>query len=309
MSSTVCQGLQSCLEPKLAEPLILIQNLASPQISTVLPSSSTINPWPQMPNVSPPQHDNDDNNNYYTFLDSKHQKTKENGSFWSSITSQNSKKPAHSESDKLYVHPLVKRSSSTLSTKSLEMCTESLGSETGSSIGESIDDLPSGPLPERFGSLGRQKKIYRSAASYPPPLTSISGSEGVQMRPHREGGRLVLKAFSVTSSSPHFKTERSNGRLKLSLLRKEEEEEGNDDDFNDDVISGHELQVEEDQLAINADNEDELEVNDENNVGYEVGGVGEFPRPISSSRRCKEGGGNNRNKRIPSWEPFWVAIS
>ncbi|KAL0459988.1 UNVERIFIED_CONTAM: protein FAF-like, chloroplastic [Sesamum latifolium] len=50
-------------------------------------------------------------------------------SVWGSILTQKS------ESSCLpppYVHPLVKRSASSLSEKSLEICTESLGSETGS---------------------------------------------------------------------------------------------------------------------------------------------------------------------------------
>ncbi|CAN6478388.1 unnamed protein product [Victoria cruziana] len=49
---------------------------------------------------------------------------------WSSIQSQ--KSALRSDHSSPYVHPLMRRSSSSLSTKSLEMCTESLGSETGS---------------------------------------------------------------------------------------------------------------------------------------------------------------------------------
>ncbi|KAF2300385.1 hypothetical protein GH714_012692 [Hevea brasiliensis] len=48
---------------------------------------------------------------------------------WSSILSQK----AHEDNKNLpppYIHPLVKRSASSLSEKSLEICTESLGSET-----------------------------------------------------------------------------------------------------------------------------------------------------------------------------------
>ncbi|MQL70008.1 hypothetical protein Taro_002311, partial [Colocasia esculenta] len=56
---------------------------------------------------------------------------------WASI--QSSKKAA--EPGAPYVHPLVRRSASSLSQKSLEICTESLGSETGSDGVLSSDEL------------------------------------------------------------------------------------------------------------------------------------------------------------------------
>ncbi|MQM14898.1 hypothetical protein Taro_047833 [Colocasia esculenta] len=66
---------------------------------------------------------------------------KKDGQFdiWTSI--QSSKKEANSEVPSPYVHPLVRRSASSLSQKSLEICTESLGSETGSEGMLSSDDL------------------------------------------------------------------------------------------------------------------------------------------------------------------------
>ncbi|GKU93738.1 hypothetical protein SLEP1_g7306 [Rubroshorea leprosula] len=52
---------------------------------------------------------------------------------WSAIISQKAQEDTSSKSlPPPYIHPLVKRSSSSLSGKSLEICTESLGSETGS---------------------------------------------------------------------------------------------------------------------------------------------------------------------------------
>ncbi|XP_076922490.1 protein FANTASTIC FOUR 2-like [Bidens hawaiensis] len=128
--------------------------------------------------------------------------------------------------DEVYVHPMVKRSASALSSKSLEMCTESLGSETGSDVSESGDEFYAISMEERerLRAIQRSKcrnfdrKVRRN--DFPPPLTSISGSDGaVKVNQHREGGRLVIKAVSFFNCGTHFQTERTNGRLRLSLLR------------------------------------------------------------------------------------------
>ncbi|KAJ8547522.1 hypothetical protein K7X08_011108 [Anisodus acutangulus] len=186
--------------------------------------------------------------------------------------------------DEIYVHPLVK--SCSLNTKSLEMCTESLGSETGSDISESIEEFCPflSESETNFHGVQRSKcrefeKKFNRAASFPPPLTSMSGNEGVQVRPHREGGRLVLKAVTITSCYYNFQVERANGRLRLSLLKHDECSYGEEDETQE--------------------NEHE---NGTRKLGSDIG-VGEYSRP----RRCKISG--SRNKGIPSWEPFWVAIS
>lgn len=67
----------------------------------------------------------------------KNKESEKAGAFdiWSSIVSQKTNEDASKSSSSLpppYVHPLVKRSQSSLSEKSLEICTENLGSETGS---------------------------------------------------------------------------------------------------------------------------------------------------------------------------------
>ncbi|KAL3517569.1 hypothetical protein ACH5RR_020158 [Cinchona calisaya] len=316
MSSNVCQGLQSCLEPRLVEPRVLIQNLAQSI------------PWTQKPNLSQPQQEQEDmliihnaeaenkkniiihEKYYHNFVETEHESNKDGDSVWSCIqaltttTCQNRKQVT--EADQVYVHPLVKSSASTLSKKSLEMCTESLGSETGSNIDESIDDFPY-PVLQRSKSREQYSKKKRDrSVSFPPPLTSISGSDGVQVRPHREGGRLVLKAVTVSSCSPYFQTERANGRLRLSLLKDLYT------DFDGYEVNAYNKQREEEEENENADEEEveledileELEMNGEK-VGYEIGGVGELARPS----RCKEGRETTRNKVIPSWGPCCVAIS
>ncbi|KAA0064086.1 protein FANTASTIC FOUR 3-like [Cucumis melo var. makuwa] len=129
-------------------------------------------------------------------------------------------------------HPPAKRYAPTmaLSPKSLEMCTESLGSETGSDGGSEIGSdekmsLFSPDETETSPSLASGRKSVKlsrlakklAKPSYPPPLTSMSGSMGVKVKPYREGGRLVLKAVSIPSTKPCFEVERGGGRLKLRL--------------------------------------------------------------------------------------------
>ncbi|KAK2359275.1 protein FAF, chloroplastic [Trifolium repens] len=118
MSSSLCQGLQSCLEPRVMEPRVLRLKLAPPGSSNISPSSSE-----QEKPIIIKNNECDKND------------TKSGWGFLQNLTK------TENGNDKVYVHPTVKRSASMLSEKSLEMCTESLGSETGSNAGESSDDV------------------------------------------------------------------------------------------------------------------------------------------------------------------------
>lgn len=231
------------------------------------------------------------------------------------------------KNDDVYVHPLVKRSASKLTEKSLKMCTESLGSETGSDISEtggddifsdgSADNSPKSQHSRIRGAFAAVKKTHRRAGDFPPPLTSISGSAGVvRVKPHREGGRLVIKAVTVSSTQAYFHAERTDGRLRLHLLRdnfqnskgeaaavaeereEEEEEEVEDECCGDD--DGEE-EEEDDSVCWGEDMDD----NNENVVG-EIG-MENYSKPS----RCKEGDGHNRNNKGYIWnlEACWVATS
>ncbi|KAL8192058.1 hypothetical protein R6Q57_028179 [Mikania cordata] len=198
MDSFVSQGLQSCLEHRLAESI-----LQTPKSSSK-PTQLHQKPKPSNNGESVT------NNNGWGFFN-----------VFENPTSN------HVEDDEVYVHPMVKRSASALSTMSLEMCTESLGTETGSDVSESSDEF-NWEEKERFAGLlrskSRRKPVNRRAAGggFPPPLTSISSSDvTVKVRPHRVGGRLVIKAVSVSFSDcgTKFEAQRTNGRLSLSLLR------------------------------------------------------------------------------------------
>ncbi|CAH9132385.1 unnamed protein product [Cuscuta epithymum] len=128
----------------------------------------------------------------------------------------------------------MKRSLSTLSSKSLEMCTEGLGCETGFGITQSMDDLLGNPAPAPEGSFappptmpaGRPpvmiaSRKFNRTKSFPPPLSSAKDQQredGVKMLlRRREGGRLVVTAVCLTRPDSFFRENRSGGRLRLSF--------------------------------------------------------------------------------------------
>ncbi|WOL01136.1 hypothetical protein Cni_G09850 [Canna indica] len=146
-----------------------------------------------------------------------------------------------------YVHPLVRRSSSLLSQKSLEICTESLGSETGSDDFSSfVDDLSRGEeekidvrekqvaVEAEVRAAGMRRRLHGAKlmsvnyhrsnrrrsppSSFPPPLPSISQRNVpcLHMRPHRVDGRLVMEAVAVPSKN-YLHAQRFDGRLLLSF--------------------------------------------------------------------------------------------
>ncbi|KAL9322617.1 hypothetical protein ACSQ67_010670 [Phaseolus vulgaris] len=164
---------------------------------------------------------------------------------WSSILS----KKGNEESSKLttlpYVHPLVRRSKSCLSEKSLQICTESLGSETGSDgfssyspseTEDSEEEKEEKEEEERekvelsheedFQVQEQNHAVKKSSPrSFPPPLPSL------HMRSHRDNGRLFIEAVSVPSLN-QFSAQRENGRLVLSFTEiSEEEAEEEEEEF------------------------------------------------------------------------------
>ncbi|XP_073157261.1 protein FAF-like, chloroplastic [Henckelia pumila] len=171
---------------------------------------------------------------------------------WGTILTQKSENSVCNLLPPPYVHPLVKRSASCMSDKSLEICTESLGSETGSDgfstclnsevLGDNGDEDKEESArvgkectrePNPFEDLHVVK--YKSCPSrpIPPPLSSISDGDGVSLhiRSHRKNGRLVLEAFAVPPRK-YFHAQRGDGRLVLSLINSptsqlENEVEGN----------------------------------------------------------------------------------
>ncbi|CAN6298098.1 unnamed protein product [Urochloa humidicola] len=174
---------------------------------------------------------------------------------WNAIHAEDDNKEAVKKApSKPYVHPLVRRS---MSQKSLEVCTESLGNETGSGdFTSSLDDMaclfgsaPAAAAEEPFWfwqqrdaaardpeeeaeeeQWGTGKGLaavnyHRSSAgtaarrAFPPPLPSMSRRDGpcLQMRPRRQDGRLVVEAVAVRPRG-YLHARRQGGRLCLSFV-------------------------------------------------------------------------------------------
>ncbi|KAK9076902.1 hypothetical protein SSX86_005237 [Deinandra increscens subsp. villosa] len=193
---------------------------------------------------------------------------------WSILQSPSSHKPIDDcfKTDiNTYLH---NQKSLKLSQKSLELCTESLGSESGNDMSDdnAIFALRGSSLSKRKSrrDIMESKKVL--SRSFPPPLMTMSGSKLFQVRPRREGGRLVIEAVETDLGTSCFRAERSQGRLQLTCWKNEKEMEDSE----------------------KSDVEMEGNVESEN-----------FQRV----RRCNED--ENRDKGICcNWEPScWVAIS
>ncbi|CAN0856642.1 Protein FANTASTIC FOUR 3 [Linum grandiflorum] len=189
MGTVVCQGLQSCLESQIAESRTLRLRLSAP---------------------------------------------KSDSSGWGCLTD-----PTHFiKPDSFFPQPSSKRSvSSSLSEKSLELCTENLGSETGADQ-QLSDYLFSSAAPSSEGIIGKANSDEKATVAviksktaarrrgcgsgsgngFPPPLTTMRGPELIQVRPHREGGRLVMKAVKSQSPPSCFQAERIDSRLLLHVV-------------------------------------------------------------------------------------------
>ncbi|KAL3725586.1 hypothetical protein ACJRO7_030592 [Eucalyptus globulus] len=124
------------------------------------------------------------------------------------------------EQGAVYVNPILKCSSSCLSNRSLKMCIESLGNETGSDVGDSKALLPSpgGVSGNHHTAIRMARKRLSRSGSFPPPLTSAGSSMGVQMRSRREGGRLVVEAVAVSSHRSFFHVDRTHGHVRLRFM-------------------------------------------------------------------------------------------
>ncbi|OIT39294.1 PREDICTED: protein FAF-like, chloroplastic [Nicotiana attenuata] len=148
---------------------------------------------------------------------------------WSSILSSKNEEADSSKIPPPYIHPLVKTSGSCLSKKSLEICTESLGSETGSDCFSSSppknEDLEvdhhyqhqqqHSSVLQSFEDIPVVKYNYSknssSPKSFPPPLPSV------HMQSLRQNGRLILEAVSVPPMN-YFHAQRVDGCLRLTYI-------------------------------------------------------------------------------------------
>lgn len=220
MAAIVHHGLQSHLESQHTESIALKLRLPSskpplPQLIDLAfkpsfwDSNSTIKPHNEENNKSTPS-----NPNSWSFLEALSNITKE-----------------PSQNQTTYVHPQQKRFSLSLSPKSLQLCTENLGNESGSDSGSDSDENSIDMFSSVNGNSGTREQTQQrqprqlstakkaKTQNFPPPLTTIrGGSESLRVRPHREDGRLVIEVTKVPPSSSCFHAERSHGRLRLCFL-------------------------------------------------------------------------------------------
>ncbi|KAF7041974.1 hypothetical protein CFC21_051684 [Triticum aestivum] len=144
----------------------------------------------------------------------------ERDDIWNMIQSQKPAAPALTPKQAPYVPAPVRRSSSLLTQKSLEICTESLGSETGSDGFSDAADRSCPGSDDDDGEGGADGVAARAMPprAFPPPLPSLARRTvgSLQMRQHRRDGRLVVEAVPVLSNTL-FRAQRRGGRLLLSF--------------------------------------------------------------------------------------------
>ncbi|CAK8539133.1 unnamed protein product [Lathyrus sativus] len=235
---------------------------------------------------------------------------KSNEDSWGSIQSL---------SKSTYVHPNVKLPWQKLSSKSLELCTENLGNETGADILESNIDffsLTSSPCDKLDTKEQKSEKVRTK--NYPPPLKSMRGLESLRAKPHRENGRLVIELTKVPSSVSCFQAERSNGRLRLSFWNDADDEQ----EYTNEVEENEEEETSQKECIMNNENKEretyeECIIDNENQKGetYEIQTptqtlevrIEKYER--ESRRRCKEIGKHENNEMLVNWgEPLWLAL-
>lgn len=125
-----------------------------------------------------------------------------------------------------YGHPL-----SPYTAKSLELCTENLGSETGTDTVTDCSSIfscspPSREAPTASFWTGSSTTLPRNdsrqkARDFPPPLTTMTGSSSLQVSRRTEGGRLIIEAVETPFRNSYLQAERSDGRLRLSFFTPE----------------------------------------------------------------------------------------
>ncbi|KAJ6721577.1 DUF3049 FAMILY PROTEIN [Salix viminalis] len=331
MATMVCQGLQFCLESPIVESRTLRLRLSSPNPYFARSLELALKPClldSDSKEVSGKCH-HEETSHKTGFPDhDKHASPDLAGGLsFLQVLSAGPDAPQESMGKgNIYVHPLISRSSSMLSGRSLELCTESLGSESGSDMIESSIFTLSSPDPSAGSSPSREQQKPRqllgakkaNSRSYPPPLTTMSASKSLQVRAHREDGRLIIRAVEAPSRHACLHAERRDGRLRLSFIKDSasdsgpagvaatEKNEGSNKEGDDELENDMDYDELDDSDVAESGNgaffEEEAESTDDLDVDADVG-MEERQRPT----RCKEG--ETEKKGLLNWEPFWVATS
>ncbi|KAE9589323.1 putative The fantastic four family protein [Lupinus albus] len=326
MAAVVCHGLQSHLESQILESRTL--RLRLPNSSKLLPSNS------QKPiDLAIKSCLRDSNIKTHVEEEGKIEtqtplSSKPNDMSGLNFLEALSNVPTKELSSQ-YVHPQHNRSSLVLSPKSLELCTENLGSESGSDIVHNHIDINMNMnmnmnmlssldyyVGGNIGTMEEREPCKNLAAkkgkamNFPPPLTTITGSESLRLRPHREDGRLVIE---VTKALPMFAScfhaERSHGCLRLRFSNNHiqcfdpEEEEEDVDELDPIILTNEEMGDIEEGEEMEEEEEDDVDVD----VGCECKmRMEKYELP----RRCKDGDEHENNELLLTWgESHWVVTS
>ncbi|KAL9285499.1 Protein FANTASTIC FOUR 1 [Arabidopsis thaliana] len=198
-----------------------------------------------------------------------------------------------------YVYPIEKRSVAKLS---LEMCTESLGTENGSDSGDEMSLLALeatniSKSPRLTTKPQKETSFMTRENSFPPPLNSVNGFNNSRMvKSYKEDGRLVVQAIRVCSPPRCFVSERREGRLRLCLSQNSLNSQDAEEEFEEnesDQFEAHD-EDEDDQYDAEEEEEEEEEEEDEegivgNNENFE-GKSGNKKVSNRPKRRCNENG-------------------
>ncbi|KAF8047675.1 hypothetical protein N665_2881s0001 [Sinapis alba] len=296
MATVVYQGYQSHFESQHFEPRALRLRLSSPNN----PHSSTPLKHNFLDSSITPQDIISTTN--AASLPSPAPKPSSNSESWLETISNSSS----DEKDKKTLLPYVHSPSSrrTLSNESLALCTESLGSETGSDV---ITDQDLFSVSSELQTMetrtstttsrtSRQDRNRDALASLPPPLTSMRGFDCIQVKSHRENGRLVMKAMKPLPRDRCLQ-DRSNGCVRLAFLIE-----------SDDNIETEIKEEEEETVKIERDNEEEINQEYEaEEEEVEEGNEVMVIERIQRSNRCHEG--DRENRGFLTWESLCVATS
>ncbi|KAK6272403.1 hypothetical protein POUND7_009486, partial [Theobroma cacao] len=259
---------------------------------------------------------------------------------WTSIISEKAQEDSSKPLTPPYIHPLVKRSASSLSEKSLEICTESLGSETGSDGFSSYPPSETGDMEEdkeedqelqqqkqeRVAQLnsfdGEEPRIVKynydvgkksPHRSFPPPIPSLSRIDGasVRMKTHRDNGRLVLEAVSMPSLN-NFLAQRQDGRLVLTFANTtpSEAESMVNEVMNVEEEEEKEVEDLEEEFESFGEEEQESEIDEEEEEEIsenEIEGVEDRCYVIEQPPKLSSGAMNVHRLAVMMNKPIWLA--
>ncbi|XAR54637.1 hypothetical protein NMG60_11029866 [Bertholletia excelsa] len=324
MATAVCRGLQSCIDPHhLPEP------------PTVLHLHLTPRPKPCFPEPVITQCKSFAGGGGWSFLQALAAATQ-------------SPTTAAPDRESPYVPPTAKRSCPALRGRSLDLCTENLGSETGSDTAGtdgnsdfplSLPEFQEAPATPRCHAVsvksshtcdfqlhealakprrhvGSGPRLFGSR-DFPPPLTS---SLRVQRR--RDGGRLIIEAVEALPPQKYFQAERTDGRLRLCFLRdsdepdmdssmagQEEEESDIEEVESEGEEEAEEEEADEDEEEEEEEEEESEEENDRDMDGNSFEVGGEIGMKNFVGRPSRCKEGGHGNKDFCNWELLWVASS